>query len=91
MRRTTPTDVHRPPCAEPKPVATSTQARGERRMPMHLNRRQTKDWVGALEAVEQIASNTDTDTESSSKLFLDTMAHFVRDEPQIVVHLLTKV
>ena len=58
-------------------------------MSTHLNPQQTHDWHEAIEAVEQIAANTDT--ESSSKTYLDTMAQYVRDEPQVVVRLLTLV
>ena len=38
---------------------------------------------------EEIAANTDH--ESGSKTYLDTMAQYVRDEPQVVVRLLTLV
>jgi hypothetical protein len=58
-------------------------------MSIHLNREQINAWVGALEAVEENASNTDT--ESTGKYFIDAMARFVRDEPVIVVRLLTAV
>jgi hypothetical protein len=55
-------------------------------MSVHLNRQQTSDWTTAREAVDEIAANTDS--ESSSKLHMQTLSRFVRDEPQIVVHLL---
>jgi hypothetical protein len=58
-------------------------------MSIHLNEQQTSDWIGAIEAVEEIASNTDT--ESTSKPFMDTMVRFVRDEPNVVVRLLALV
>lgn len=55
----------------------------------HLHRQQLDDWTEALEAVEEIAAGTDS--ASSSKPYLDTMVRFVRDEPRLVVHLLTRV
>jgi hypothetical protein len=58
-------------------------------MSIHLNPRQTRDWHQAIEAVEEIAANTDH--ESGSKGYLDKMARYVRDEPQVVVRLLTLV
>lgn len=58
-------------------------------MSTHLNPQQTHDWHQAIEAVEQVAANTDT--ESSSKAHLDTMAQYVRNEPDVIVRLLTLV
>jgi hypothetical protein len=57
-------------------------------MSVHLNRQQNNDWNDAVTAVEEIAGNTDN--ESSSKPYLNAMANFVRDEPEIVVHLLSR-
>jgi hypothetical protein len=58
-------------------------------MSIRLNDQQTSDWIEAVLRVDEIAANTDS--QSSSKPFLDTMARFVRDEPHTVVHLLTLV
>jgi hypothetical protein len=52
-------------------------------MSIHLNQQDTNDWIEAVDAVQETASNTDN--ESGSKAFIDTMARFVRDEPGIVV------
>lgn len=58
-------------------------------MSIHLNPEETNDWIVALQAVQENADNTDS--ESSSKPFMDAMARFVRDEPRMVVHLLAPV
>lgn len=58
-------------------------------MSIHLNLQQTNDWIGARQAVQENADNTDT--ESQSKPFMDAMARFVRDEPYLVVRLLTEI
>jgi hypothetical protein len=61
-------------------------------MSIHLNPQQTRDWhqaIEAVEAVEEIAVNTEH--ESGSNGYLDKMARYVRDEPQVVVRLLTLV
>ena len=55
----------------------------------HLHCRHLEDWTEALEAVQEIAAGTDG--ASSSRPHLDTMVRFVRDEPRLVVHLLTRV
>ena len=55
-------------------------------MSVRLNDQQTNDWTEALRSVEEIASNTDS--HSTSKPFIDTMARFIRDDPHIVVRLL---
>ncbi|MCU1488583.1 MAG: hypothetical protein JWN67_5329 [Actinomycetia bacterium] len=58
-------------------------------MSIRLNDQQTADWVDAVQSVEEIAANTDS--HSTSKPFIDTMARFIRDEPHMVVRLLTLV
>lgn len=58
-------------------------------MSVHLNRHENNEWIAAVEAVQEIASNTDS--ESGSKPFLNAMARFVRDDPRTVVRLLTLV
>lgn len=55
-------------------------------MSIHLDQQQLNDWNEAVEAVAEVAANTDT--ESGSKAFLDTLARHVRDEPRSVVRLL---
>jgi hypothetical protein len=52
-------------------------------MSVHLNRQQIKDWNNAVTAVEEIAANTDS--QSSSKPYLDEMAAFVRNQPHSVM------
>ena len=58
-------------------------------MSIHLNDQQTDSWREALCAVQDVAANTDT--ESGSKTYLDTMARYVRDQPEVVVRLLPLV
>ncbi len=58
-------------------------------MSIHVDRQQLKDWNEAVEAVDEVAANTDT--ESSSKTFLDALARQVRNEPRSVVRLLAVV
>jgi hypothetical protein len=58
-------------------------------MSIRLNEQQTADWIGAVESVEEIAANTDS--QSTSKPFIDTMARFIRDEPHTVLRLLALV
>lgn len=60
-----------------------------RRTSTHLNPQQTHDWHQAILAVQETAANTDH--ESGSKTHLDTMAQYVRDEPETVVRLLTLI
>lgn len=55
-------------------------------MSVHLNHQQTRDWIEAVGAVEQIAASTDN--MSGSKGFLDDLVDFVRDEPGDVTRLL---
>lgn len=58
-------------------------------MSIHLDRQQLNDWNEAVEAVDEVAANTDT--ESSSKAFLDALARHVRMEPRSVVRRLAAV
>lgn len=58
-------------------------------MSTHLNPQQINDWYEAVDAVEEVAANTDH--ESGSKPYLDKMAQYVRDEPAVVVRLLAMV
>lgn len=55
-------------------------------MSIHLNPQQTFDWQQAIDAVEEVAANTDT--ESHSKTHLTNLAQYVRDEPVSVLRLL---
>jgi hypothetical protein len=52
-------------------------------MSTQLNPQQTKDWIEAIAAVEQVAANTDH--ESSSKQPLLSLVQTVRTEPEGVL------
>lgn len=58
-------------------------------MSSHLNLQQNLDWNEAVVAVGSVASSTDS--QSGSKYYLDAMARFVREEPEMVLRLLAAV